>query len=378
MKTGEIAHGDAAPAVKPRRLNRLQPEHSGRSIVGEVSTSASSGADTPSPDFLLKLAFGFAPPLIIRAAVDLGLFDVLDDQPMSVVELSSSVGASIRGLQPLCDALAAFGLLERRSDGRFHLNEVSSAYLLRAKPEQNLGALFVQAGSQLIPAWLGLTQCVRTGRPHTVVNRQAAGADLFADLVEGLLPMNWAAASRLADHLLDQYPTQPRRILDVAAGSAVWSLPFALKSASVQVTAVDWPHVLEVTSKVCARYAVSSQYRFSGGDLSDVDLGGDHDLALLGHIIHSEGETAARRLLARVHAALAVGGSIVIAEFVAEQDRSGPLEALIFALNMLVHSEAGSTYAFEEIKGWLTEAGFVGVRKLDVGAPSPLIEATKA
>ena len=340
---------------------------------------ARSGDDPlPSPDLLLHLAFGFAPPLMVRSAVQLGLFDALAASPLTAPALAAALHASIRGVTPLCEALAAFGLLERDAQGRFGLTSLSSVYLLTSKPEQNLGALFVQAGSQLIPSWLELTQCVRSGRPYTAVNRPDDGAALFVGMVEGLLPMNWAAACELADHVMGRgHSGHAYKILDVAAGSGVWSLPFARKSAAVRVTAVDWPDVLPVTRRVCERYGVADRYRFSPGGLGEADLGEGYDWALLGHILHSEGETSSRRLLARVRAALAPGGGIAIAEFLCEEDRSGPMAALVFALNMLVHSDAGSTFSFKQISEWLREAGFVDVRRLEVSAPSPLILATK-
>lgn len=79
----------------------------------------------------------------------------------------------------------------------------------------------------------------------------------------------------------------------------------------------------------------------------------------------------------RIEAALAPGGVVAIAEFLVEPDRSGPLMGLIFAANMLVNTEAGNTYSFEEVHGWLKDAGFEQVRTLDVPGPSPLILATR-
>jgi hypothetical protein len=43
----------------------------------------------------------------------------------------------------------------------------------------------------------------------------------------------------------------------------------------------------------------------------------------------------------------------------------------------LVHSERGDTFSFNEIEGWLEDAGFKKVRKLQAPGPSPLILATK-
>jgi hypothetical protein len=37
-------------------------------------------------------------------------------------------------------------------------------------------------------------------------------------------------------------------------------------------------------------------------------------------------------------------GTIAIAEFVVDGDRRGPMNGLIFAVNMLVNTESGNTY----------------------------------
>ena len=43
-----------------------------------------------------------------------------------------------------------------------------------------------------------------------------------------------------------------------------------------------------------------------------------------------------------------------------ERERTS-LSVLIFALNMLVHTDAGGTYTFSELEEWLKEAGFPSV-----------------
>ena len=40
---------------------------------------------------------------------------------------------------------------------------------------------------------------------------------------------------------------------------------------------------------------------------------------------------------------------------------------LMFALNMLVNTERGDTFSFNEIKSWLEEAGFKNARTLEAG-----------
>ena len=51
---------------------------------------------------------------------------------------------------------------------------------------------------------------------------------------------------------------------------------------------------------------------------------------------------------------------------------------LIFGVNMLMATEHSDTFSFNEIAGWLREAGFENARTLDIPGPSPLILATKS
>ncbi len=60
-----------------------------------------------------------------------------------------------------------------------------------------------------------------------------------------------------------------------------------------------------------------------------------------------------------VFQSLAPGGTIAIAEFLVDEDRTGPLNGLFFAVNMLVNTDNGNTYSFGEISAWLADAGFI-------------------
>ena len=125
------------------------------------------------------------------------------------------------------------------------------------------------------------------------------------------------------------------------------------------------------------RHGVGDRYSFVEGDLLSADFGAGHNVATLGHILHSEGIARSKELLAKPSMPSLHGGTIAIAEFLVNADRTGPASGLIFAVNMLVNTDQGDTYSFEEIAEWLLEAGFTNARKLQVPGPSPLILATK-
>jgi len=201
--------------------------------------------------------------------------------------------------------------------------------------------------------------------------------EFFQQFVEDIFPMSYGAARALGESLKLAAGTSPVRVLDLAAGSGVWGIALAQQSPKVTVTAVDWPGVLPATQRVTTRFGVADRFTLVAGDLLEAAFGTGHNIATLGHILHSEGEPRSRRLLKKPFDALAPGGTIAVAEFVANDDRTGPPNAMIFAVNMLVNTDVGDTFTLPEISAWLTEAGFKNVRTLNSPGPSPLILATK-
>jgi SAM-dependent methyltransferase len=230
---------------------------------------------------------------------------------------------------------------------------------------------------QILPQWLQLTEAVGSGRPTVKANRQKHGQAFFAEFVEGLFPVSYKAAQVLGEHLGIPRTKSPTSVLDIGAGSGVWGIALAHQSPRVTVRAVDWPDVLKVTNKLAQRHGVEDRLQTVAGDLLAADFGTGHQVATIGHILHSEGRDRSRQLLRKTFGALAPGGTIVISEFMPDDDRTGPPTPLIFAVNMLLHTEAGDTFTFAEMAEWLREAGFANPRLLAAPAPSPLLLATR-
>ena len=359
---------------RPRVSRHLKPRVQSR-VPTRGAQKAGKRTRTPSPERILQFAWGYAPTLILETAVSYKLFDLLEAEPRTARELALQTGASLRGLTAILNALVGLEFLARKGE-HYALTAESETFLVSNKPSYH-GTFFTHATRHIIPRWLRLTEAVRTGRPVVAANQQAEGPAFFAEFVEALFPLNYQAAQVLGKHLGVPKATRPTSVLDVGAGSGVWGIALAQQSPFVKVHAVDWPVVLEVTRKVARQHGVSGRLNTVAGDLLEADFGAGHDLAIVGHILHSEGRERSRQLLRKIFAALAPGGSIAISEFMPSDDRTGPPNALIFAVNMLVHTEAGDTFTFAEIAGWLQEAGFQEPRPLEAPAPSPLVLATK-
>ena len=329
-----------------------------------------------TPDRLMEIAWAYSAPLILEAAIRNRIFDVLDEGSKTLNELHAATGASTRGIAAIANALVGMNFLAKDEAGRFSLTPESDAFLVRSKPSF-MGGLLLHTSEHLVPSWLKLREIVETGKPAIAGNQEETGGAFFEQFVLDIFPMSYPAAKTLAASFHLANATQPISVLDLAAGSGVWGIALAESSPKVQVTAVDWPTVLPVTEKTAKRFGVADRFNFVSGDLLSADFGSGHQIATLGHILHSEGETRGRTLLAKTFDSLASGGTIAIAEFLVNKERTGPMNGLIFAVNMLVNTEDGNTWSFEEISEWLVEAGFVNARTLDSPGPSPLILAIK-
>ncbi|HUH63446.1 MAG TPA: methyltransferase [Terracidiphilus sp.] len=328
-----------------------------------------------SPVRIQQLAWGYAPPLVLESAIRHGIFDALDSGPKSVAEMQQATGASERGLKAILNMLAGLELLAR-NNGKFSLTPESAAFLVSSRPGF-MGGLIRHTSQHLVPRWLHLNEAVASGKPVSPVNQQKTGAEFFEHFVNDIFAMSYRVAQELAEHLHLEGAREEVKVLDLAAGSGVWGIALAQSSPQVRVTAVDWHGVIPVTRKTVAKFGLTEQFTFIEGDLHDADFGSGYNVATLGHILHSEGSNLSKALLAKTFAALAPGGTIAIQEFLVNADRSGPMNGLIFAVNMLVNTDEGNTFSFEEIAGWLQEAGFENAQTVDTHGPSPLILARK-
>ena len=308
------------------------------------------------------------------AGVELDLFTHIAAGKRNVREIADAAQASERGVVRLLDALAGLGYLQKKRT-QYLLEPVAEQFLVRGR-EFYLGGV-ARTTRLHWNTWAQLSEAVRTGRPIVRADAEPGGGEFFSNLVPGLFPRSLLAARAAVRSLPRQTRARFKRILDVAAGSAAWSIAFAELLPDARVTIVDYPQVTPIARQFAERYGVGDRFEYREGNLRVIDFGLDYDLVILGHIIHSEGPAWGRKLLEKSYRALRRGGLLLIAEMIPNEERSGPALPLLFSLNMLLHTEEGDVFTLREYRQWLNEIGFQSMTTLAVPAPSPLILARK-
>ena len=115
------------------------------------------------------------------------------------------------------------------------------------------------------------------------------------------------------------------------------------------------------------------------GDFYDDPLPSGADLAWVSAIVHQHAREDSRALFAKVHAALAPGGRIMIRDIVMEPNRIEPAEGALFAVNMLVATASGGTFTMDEYTEDLQASGFRDVKlPIKDAWMNSVVEAVKA
>lgn len=308
------------------------------------------------------------------AAIDLDVFRHLAAGRRSVGEIAAAAHATPRGMRGLLDALVAMRYLGKRGD-RYNLRPLAEIFLVPGRPSY-LGSLAMRTRS-MWGDWARLAEVVRSGRPQGKRGSAVRG-DLNAHLAEGLFELNHRTARWVVDLLPPRKLRNIRRIFDVAAGAGAWSLAFAKALPEARVTVLESPAGMRAARRQASRLGVARRFSFQTGDFRKAKFAVQaYDLVILGHLVHTLGPSDAREVIHKSAAALRPDGALLVAGFLPNDVRTGPLVPLLFGLDMLLHSPEGDAYTLRQYRNWMREAGLRGVRPLAASAVSPLILATK-
>ena len=133
----------------------------------------------PTPDAIMQLGLAFWGSKALLSAIELDLFTMLAQGPLTGETLIANLGLQARGTTDWLDALVSLGMLERTVD-EYANTAATGLFLDRSKPSY-LGGILEMANTRLYPFWGSLTEALRTGQPQ---NEAKTGQDFFAALYQ--------------------------------------------------------------------------------------------------------------------------------------------------------------------------------------------------
>jgi SAM-dependent methyltransferase len=318
------------------------------------------------PDEIVLPLRAFMESRILLTALELDVFTAVGTGAAASA-VASACGSATGATERLLDALVSMGFLEKR-EGVFANTPLTARFLTAGAPDDTRDSL--RHNVNLWRRWSTLTEAVRAGHAVGVEEMAHRGDDWTVPFIAA---MHKGAVQRAPLVVQAVGAEGVRRMLDVGGGSGGYSIAFARASATLRAEILDLPTVLPIAEGHVAEAGLTERIAARAGDLRTDDLGSGYDLVLLSSICHMLGPGENRDLLSRAARALAPGGRVVVSDFVLDADGTGPRQAALFSINMLVGTPSGRSYRESEYRAWLEEAGLVGIERVRLPGPAHLI-----
>lgn len=320
---------------------------------------------------ILETAFNFREARVLLTAVELDIFTHLADRPKSLEEICSELHLDIRATQYLLDALSAMQLLQK-TDGRYMISTEVRSFLSRTGEECMLPML--EHYANLWHRWSCLTDIVK-GKAITIKPIDQMSSDQLRSFILGMHVL----ALRVSKPLLKKLGPVPfKKMLDVGGATGTYTEAFLEQNPQMSATLFDLPPVIELAKERLRNSPVLNRISFHAGDFYIDPLPMGFDFVWLSAVIHQNSREQNVALYKKCHTALEPGGVVWIRDYVMSEDRTSPKAGALFAINMLVATEAGGTYTFDEIRQDLESAGFIDVRfRLRGEMMDTVVEAVK-
>ncbi len=311
-------------------------------------------------DELLTLARSFQIPCVLNAAAELDVFAAFGESALTSDELAERLDAAPRGMKILADALAAIELLEKEGD-----TYRPAAGVVDTLTESGADSVLamIRLSGNCARGWSELGPIAKTGKPLDPRPASSRGAD--ADREAFLEAMN-DISRRTADSLIAAIgPPEFTRMLDLGCGPGTWTIAMLNAIPGSRATLFDLPDAIPIARRHIAAAGLEDRAEFVAGNFdTDQTLPGGADLAWVSAIVHQNSREQNRVFFAKIHAALADGGQVLIRDVVLDPSRTSPQYGALFAVNMLVHTPAGDCFTFEELAEDLQSAGFTDTKLL--------------
>ncbi len=330
----------------------------------------------PDPASIMEMANAFCSAQILFASSDMGIFGFLSKSPDSTVEeIAAGCDLNPRAGRLLLDACVAVGLLTKQAE-RYHNTEHAECFLVPGS-SMNLASA-IRYNRDVYQAWGKLPEFVRSGKP---VEKPETHLGENPDRTrEFVLAMHGRAMS-IGRAVVPQLKLdRRRRLLDLGGGGGTYSALIALDHPEISCTVIDLPGVLAVADKLIVEQGLNDRVSTIPGDLHSIPLPKGHDAAILFGVLHQESAETIAELLKRTFEALEPGGILYVMDMMTDATHAAPQFSALFAVNMALTSHHGWVFSDEELRTWLTTAGFtdITISPLDPPMPHWLAEAHKA
>lgn len=311
---------------------------------------------------LFDLCAGFVYSQILSACVQLRLFDLLLDGPLTIAEIATRSGLRRDACARLATAATALRLLEKRSGGRYGLGPLGAALADNPALTQMIEHHAVLYRDLSDPLALLRNESRDTGlSTYWPYAGSAQPAVLAPEEVQAYSLLMTRSQPLIAAEVLDAYPVGRHRVLmDVGGGEGAFIAAAAERAPALQFKLFDLPAVAQRAIAYLRERGLDRRCQVHEGDFFSDPLPEGADLITLVRVVLDHEDEKVLSLLRRARAALAPGGTLLIAEAMSDPDAGDRMGAAYFGFYLMAMGR-GRARTRDELSELCRTAGFRAV-----------------
>lgn len=312
-----------------------------------------------------RIAYGFKASKALLVAIDYDLFSHISNGTNSLVALADKLGISQNRLDTLLTALTSIGLLAR-NDGAFVNAPACEEYLVRSKRTYFGDYFNLQTDKFIFPAYSDL-ETIISGCDAPDIWRDYASLMGDADTAERFSKGQHAGSLAPASILSKQIDLGTKeQLLDVAGGSGAFTIMLCKRNPELNATIFDFPKALPVAKRYIDDAGLNARVELTAGNAITNDWPQGHDVVLMSYLFSAVSGEDIGTLLGKAYGALPSGGILVVHDFIANDDKTGPLDAALWFLTCMFNCPDAVVLTPQLVCDEITNAGFSEAKVVDV------------
>ena len=309
-----------------------------------------------SPMALLRtISTGFWSSRALSAAIEIGLFSVINAKEYCLEELAKELKVNERGLEVLLRFLQIAGLIVRPSKNKFTSSVIARKFL---DPSKDLYLGFeATISADVWRAFESLTDKIIGGHAS---NESPYFSSLNEAQYKGFFETMRVQGQACAEDLVAKVDLQDRNVLvDVGCGPATYSTAFLQRYPNLNVVLIDLPHVIEITRKKILKTHFADRVIFLEGSFWEVLPRVEYDCLLFSRILHDWSDEQCIALLKRFIGVLNSNGMIIVHEEMIHDVENPEWWSVTLDLFLFCLIGSGKTRTVDELKGILKKVNCI-------------------
>jgi predicted metal-binding protein len=333
-------------------------------------------ADPAHADFqyLEDLATGYWYSEVLFAALELKLFDILDETERDLDSLAEASGSDPGLLSRLLRVLERLALVGE-AGGVWFNNPVATQYLIASRP--NFLGDFLLYRQYMKSGWQEISARIH-GEERSPSAGKAEEDDYHNRNLNYVRAMD--AVSRLkAREIVSLLGPDARRspVLDVGGGAGALCRALIRDHPRARAVLFELPEVIQAAGTLYPRRndwfridRLSGDFRFHPFKREQ-----RFGMVFMSNFLHAYGAREARELLREARELLRYDGLLVIHDYFPDRTGCAPHKGAFYDLAMMLNTYNGMCHDAEEVARWLKDAGLPYVRIRDLATDSAVIVA---